>query len=356
MCADETYARPTALCAPLGSSILHSLDAKLAAILCADSAGADEWAVDLRALCAAPTLDRTSVLGCLRASGCAPPSPSAPPAGLLLALALLGLGQPTAAACEADLCALLDEGEWEEEEYSHFTRALARSLAGGAPALRTLTLRGGVELPVHALRGGGGGGAPHHLDLFRAALCDGEGQLVASLLAQGALPQLHTLELGGNALSDGAAHSLAAAIGKAGAPRLHSLLLGRNRVHAAGVVALAEALACHAPALRELGLSCNPIGDAGCRALVGVCGLCGLHRLFLSRCGIGDEGALAIANALCSGSMRELQQLWLAANRIGPGGARALTEAAVAGVRGGHPFPPPEGTKELQLDLHDNVA
>ena len=86
-------------------------------------------------------------------------------------------------------------------------------------------------------------------------------------LGTGALPALTSLNLDGLPLGDAGASALAAALGRGALPRLRSLQLTDAAIGDAGLTALAPALR-RQPALENLSLLYNPLGDKGLAALV----------------------------------------------------------------------------------------
>jgi Ran GTPase-activating protein (RanGAP) involved in mRNA processing and transport len=165
-----------------------------------------------------------------------------------------------------------------------------------------------------------------------------EARAVAAVLASGATPALSELSLQFNSLGDDGAQALAAALPHARA--LAHLRLGNNQIGDAGAVALAAALP--ATALQELRLSANTIGAAGAAALLkALPAVPTLARLHLHENLLGNKGAIALAAAL--GSAPGLQHVWLKKNGIGDAGARALAEAL------------PASSGLQTLDLEDNA-
>lgn len=77
--------------------------------------------------------------------------------------------------------------------------------------------------------------------------------------------------------------------------------------------------------LRELRISCEPIGDAGAAALANAPCLASLRRLALTGCNLGDTGAVALAS---SPYLQQLEQLEVSGNdRITAFGEAALRAA-----------------------------
>eukprot|EP00964_Phaeocystis_antarctica_P080023 scaffold49912_cov66-Phaeocystis_antarctica.AAC.7 len=149
---------------------------------------------------------------------------------------------------------------------------------------------------------------------------DGVLRLAAGLGA-GALPAMRTLMINTTYMGDAGASVLATALGRGALPRLESLALGNAGIGDAGLVALAPALR-RQPALEELNLTGNPIGDEGLAALVAppppagalpppTGGLTKLKTLNLNRTQITDAGCAALAAALDSGAFPALEVLAL---------------------------------------------
>ena len=105
--------------------------------------------------------------------------------------------------------------------------------------------------------------------------------------------------------------------------------------------------------LHFLVLSQNPLGDLGVSGLArGLRHSPTLRQLHLSDCGLGAEGASALALAL--GPASSLQDLNLSLNKgVGPAGFSAimagLTASGSGGAGGGAGAPPPAGLRKLQL-------
>uniref|UniRef100_A0A061RAU4 Uncharacterized protein n=1 Tax=Tetraselmis sp. GSL018 TaxID=582737 RepID=A0A061RAU4_9CHLO len=173
--------------------------------------------------------------------------------------------------------------------------------------------------------------------------------------------KLRVLELNGNRICDAGASALAEVISPQRLPSgrlapglaLEELALSGNKIGAAGAAALARALSpCADPvsgavlvnrSLRTLTLSGNPIGPTGARSLAegplraaepvpGAEDEAGassaLETLHIGGCGVGDEGARFLAQALCSaGAGASLRSLFLGDNGIGDRGALSIASA-----------------------------
>eukprot|EP00964_Phaeocystis_antarctica_P153208 scaffold121369_cov62-Phaeocystis_antarctica.AAC.2 len=92
-------------------------------------------------------------------------------------------------------------------------------------------------------------------------------QQLAAGLGAGALPAVILLTLRNMHVGDAGASALAAALGRGALPRLKFLFVPDVAIGDAGLVALAPALR-RLPALEELHLQGNPVGDEGIAALV----------------------------------------------------------------------------------------
>lgn len=144
-------------------------------------------------------------------------------------------------------------------------------------------------------RGAPGGGAR-----VTDADCDALGETVAAA-------QLAALILGNNAVGDAGAAALVAG-GRAAS--LQSLDLSNNAIGLTGVTALAAALPAGAPALLELVLDGNPLGDAAGAPLAALVEAHGaLAALRLARCELGTDALIAIASALAKTSTLRLLDL-----------------------------------------------
>ena len=154
-------------------------------------------------------------------------------------------------------------------------------------------------------------------------------------LGSGALPAVTRLALGSMQMGDAGAAALAAALGRGALLRLKYLNLSGSGIGDAGLVALAPALR-QRPALEELALWNNPLGDEGLAALVapppagappptGV-----LAKLDVGSTKITDVGCAALAAALDRGALPALEYL-----RLSPNPASAAATAAVYAARDG---------------------
>ncbi|MGW6024659.1 ribonuclease inhibitor [Streptomyces sp. NPDC055099] len=118
---------------------------------------------------------------------------------------------------------------------------------------------------------------------------------------------------------------------------LRTLDLVQTGLDAAGTAALADALLAGADAGRRVErvfLGGNPLGPSGAAPLAELIARGGVRELYVSAAGLGDEGALLLAEALERAEPGGLDRLALASNGIGPRAAARLVAASVtAGVR-----------------------
>ena len=158
-----------------------------------------------------------------------------------------------------------------------------------------------------------------------AAGPDGGRQLAAGLGA-GALPAVTWLCIIRTDVGDAGASALAAALGQGALPRLKSLDLGNTTIGNTGLVALAPALR-RLPALEELYLLENSLGDEGLAALVAppppagtppppAGGLKKLECLRLTGTYINDAGCATLVAALSSGALPALEELELESSAL----------------------------------------
>ena len=149
-------------------------------------------------------------------------------------------------------------------------------------------------------------------------------QRLAEGLSAGALPAVTVLQLVKLHVGDAGASALAAALGGGALPRLKILHLSNVSIGDAGLVELGPILR-RRPALEELSLAHNPIGDEGLAALVAPSwhppppgvppppseGLTKLKALGLMGTRVTDSGCAALTAALNSGALPALEQLYL---------------------------------------------
>ena len=118
-----------------------------------------------------------------------------------------------------------------------------------------------------------------------------------------------------DARGDVVASALGTALARAAFPNLKRIRLARSGIGDAGLVALAPALR-RRPALCEIDLDDNPLGDAGVAALVGpgTGSLDALRTLSIRHTEITDVGCAALEAALDSGALSRLE--FLCTNRL----------------------------------------
>ena len=144
---------------------------------------------------------------------------------------------------------------------------------------------------------------------------------LAAGLGAGSLPALTSFSFYTMRMDDAGASAFAAALGRGAMLRLKTLYLEYNDIGNAGLLALAPALR-RLPALEELGLHSNPLGDEGLAALVAPLppagvppqptgGLAKLEKLDLSFTQIAGAGSAALVAAFDSGALPALKALSL---------------------------------------------
>ena len=162
-------------------------------------------------------------------------------------------------------------------------------------------------------------------------------QRLAEKLGAGALPAVTLLTLSGTHVGDAGASALAAALGRGALPRLKTLGLLGTAIGDAGLVALAPALR-RRPALEELNLMFNPVGDEGFATLVAPPPAAGalplptgvltkLKVLYLNNTDVTDAGCATLAAALDSGALPALDVLNLT-NILASAAAKAAVRRA----------------------------
>ncbi|MDX2704698.1 ribonuclease inhibitor [Streptomyces sp. PA03-6a] len=117
---------------------------------------------------------------------------------------------------------------------------------------------------------------------------------------------------------------------------LRTLDLVQTGLDAAGLAVLADALVVAARsgrAVERLFVGGNALGTAGAACLGTVITAGAVAELYVSAAGLGDEGALVLAEALARAPHGRLTRLSVASNGIGPVAcARLVTAATAAGV------------------------
>ena len=199
----------------------------------------------------------------------------------------------------------------------------------------------------------GGEGAPQWLKLGRSAM------LHVPAMRPNSTTQ--AIDLSGAGLADGAAATVAILLER-GAPALRSLSLEANAITGEGVATLVAALEQRPPrnrTLEALYLLHNRIGADGGASIGGALRrglLPRLAELHLDWNFLGDAGVAGLSAGIRG---HPLRQLWLADNRVGSAGMRALATAltvsrdpsgGAAGVGGG------DGLAELCLNDNPDVG
>ncbi|XP_074442810.1 NACHT, LRR and PYD domains-containing protein 6 isoform X3 [Larus michahellis] len=193
------------------------------------------------------------------------------------------------------------------------------------PARREIQQEEGKQSPIHllcqALEKSG-----CKLKTLRFDRCQLTGACCGALASVLSVkPTLAELDLAGNEdLRDGGVKLLCEGLACGGC-RLQILRLGCCNLTAVGCGALAAALG-SLPALAQLDLSDNPLGDGGvrelCTALAGPG--CSLQKLWLWRCRLTAASCGALAAVLLASP--SLTELHLGDNELGDGGVRRLSE------------------------------
>jgi len=145
-----------------------------------------------------------------------------------------------------------------------------------------------------------------------SAISDEGGEMLCEALRRGGAPALTELHLSGNRLGDRTARALADAMRAGALPHLRDVRLNYNEIGDAGAQHLAGALlGGGAPRLEDLWLGGNLLSDRGAEQLA---------RVLRAGGGPGGSGGGATA-------ARNLSQLALYSNEIGDVGALALADA-----------------------------
>ena len=212
------------------------------------------------------------------------------------------------------------EIDWYDKGLSAADLATLATLGSVLPALEGLTL----------------------IETSGSAGPDGVSRLAEGLVA-GALPAVTDLFISNMHVGDAGASALAAALDRGALPRLQTLDLGDAAIGDAGLAALAPALR-RRPALEDLCLVGNPLGDAGLAALVAppppagtppppAGGLKKLYWLALEGTKVSDAGCATLVAALDSGALPALGYLHLERTRASAAAQEAV-RAALARSRG----------------------
>ena len=157
---------------------------------------------------------------------------------------------------------------------------------------------------------------------------------LSTLIACGSLPVLNTLSIQ-RSCDDEALRLLAAGIRRGGLPSLTCLDLSLSGFGDQGTIALADALTERPmPALRELNLSDNDIGDPGLLALAPVLRqMPALEILIMHSNDIGDEGFAALIAPPMTGVLESLKYLDIGHyNRITDASCLALASLLRSGA------------------------
>ncbi|MFG2283434.1 ribonuclease inhibitor [Streptomyces asoensis] len=245
-------------------------------------------------------------------------------------------------------------------------------LRAGRPAGERLDFTAGTALPDGRLDLCKQGLGPRGAALVAEALADGPSPVRHLLLGTDALGDdgavtvagahapVETLYLGCNGITAGGACRIAdqlraspqvvtgvwlkrnplgrdggrAAAGLLDSARtLRTLDLVQTGLDAAGVAVLADALlaaAADGRRITRLFAGGNPLGESGAEALAAVVAAGAVGELYVSAAGLGDAGALRLADALERAPYGRLARLSVASNGIGPPAAARLVRAATA--------------------------
>lgn len=164
---------------------------------------------------------------------------------------------------------------------------------------------------------------------------EGSGML-ARILHIGRLPSLLSLNLSHCYIADYGVQNIASALqsGHFSSWGLQFLDLSTNAFGEEGAVALSQALSMgRLPYLKHLDLSFNMVGEKGTLALAKALNsgqLASLTDLVLTRCSLG-HGVEPIIQAMGAGRLSHLQLLDLSGNFMGPRGCMALVKALRSG-------------------------
>uniref|UniRef100_A0A9J7Z7D1 NACHT domain-containing protein n=1 Tax=Cyprinus carpio carpio TaxID=630221 RepID=A0A9J7Z7D1_CYPCA len=214
-------------------------------------------------------------------------------------------------------CGVTDEG----------CAALASALRSNPSHLRELDLTGNklgdsVNLFSDVLQN-------LHCKLERLWLSDcgitdeGCGALTSALRSNPS--HLRQLSLSGNKVGDSGVTLLSAVLEDPHC-KLEILWLCNCGITDEGCAALASALRSNLSHLRKLNLTGNKVGDSvNLLSAVLEDPHCKLERLWLSNCGVTDEGCAALASALRS-NPSHLRELDLSENKLGKSGVKSLSE------------------------------
>ncbi|MGW6054617.1 ribonuclease inhibitor [Streptomyces sp. NPDC055189] len=199
-------------------------------------------------------------------------------------------------------------------------------LRGGSPAEGRLDFAAGTALP------------DGRLDLCKQSLGAEGAALVADALrgdgAEGRSPVRHLL-LGTDGLGDeGAAVAAQAASGEAGPTGVETLYLGCNGITAGGACRIADQLRASPQVVTGVWLKRNPLGSQGGAAADELIDSVGtLRTLDLVQTGLDAAGAEVLVDALVAAadSGRRVERVFLGGNPLGSVGAVPLAELIAGG-------------------------
>ncbi|MEV0318458.1 ribonuclease inhibitor [Streptomyces sp. NPDC050658] len=199
-------------------------------------------------------------------------------------------------------------------------------LRDGRPAGERLDFTAGTALP------------DGRLDLCKQALgVEGAALIAEALRGHGASPVRHLL-LGTDGLGDeGAAVAAGTATGDQGATGVETLYLGCNGITAGGACRIADQLRASPQVVTGVWLKRNPLGgQGGAAAAELIASVRTLRTLDLVQTGLDAAGTAVLVDALlaAAGTGRRVERVFLGGNRLGPAGAVPLAELiARGGVR-----------------------
>lgn len=173
------------------------------------------------------------------------------------------------------------------------------------------------------------------LDLCKQALGPDGAALIAEALAGTARPAgVRHLLLGTDGLGDDGA---AEVTGKTVGAGIETLYLGCNGITAGGACRIADNLRASEHVVSGVWLKRNPLGTTGGRAAAGlVAAASGLRTLDLVQTGLDPAGLAVLAEALlgAAGAGRRVERLFVGGNPLGRTGAAPLAALLAAGAVG----------------------